>query len=76
MGEERAEAVRLFLNEQGVALNRMNTISYGETAPVADNKSKAGRSRTAGCRSSCSPRTSCKATYPGPRAVPRAGSGP
>lgn len=45
LGEERAEAVRLFLNEQGVALNRMNTISYGETAPVADNKSKAGRSQ-------------------------------
>ena len=45
LGEERAEAVRLFLNEQGVALNRMNTISYGETAPVADNKSKAGRAQ-------------------------------
>jgi len=45
LGEERAEAVRLFLNEQGVALNRMNTISYGETAPVSDNKTKAGRAQ-------------------------------
>jgi outer membrane protein OmpA-like peptidoglycan-associated protein len=45
LGDERAEAVRLFLNEQGVALNRMNTISYGETAPVADNKTKAGRAQ-------------------------------
>jgi outer membrane protein OmpA-like peptidoglycan-associated protein len=45
LGEERAEAVRLFLNEQGVALNRMNTISYGKTAPVADNKTKAGRAQ-------------------------------
>jgi outer membrane protein OmpA-like peptidoglycan-associated protein len=45
LGEERAEAVRLFLNEQGVALNRMNTISYGETAPVADNKTKDGRAQ-------------------------------
>ena len=45
LGEERAEAVRLFLNEQGVALNRMNSISYGETAPVADNKTKAGRAQ-------------------------------
>ena len=45
LGEERAEAVRLFLNQQGVALNRMNTISYGETAPVADNKTKAGRAQ-------------------------------
>ena len=45
LGQERADAVRLFLNENGVALNRMNTISYGETAPVADNKSKAGRAQ-------------------------------
>jgi outer membrane protein OmpA-like peptidoglycan-associated protein len=29
LGAARAEAVRLFLNEQGVALNRMATISYG-----------------------------------------------
>jgi len=43
LGEERAEAVRLFLNEQGVALNRMNTISYGETVPVASNKTRDGR---------------------------------
>ena len=45
LGQERAEAVRLFLNQQGVALNRMDTISYGETAPVADNKTKAGRAQ-------------------------------
>lgn len=45
LGEERAEAVRLFLNEQGVALNRMNTISYGETAPVASNKTREGRAQ-------------------------------
>src|SRR5206468_2435303 len=29
LGEARAEAVRRYLNEQGVALNRMATISYG-----------------------------------------------
>lgn len=45
LGEERADAVRLFLNEQGVALNRMDTISYGETAPVASNKTKDGRAQ-------------------------------
>ena len=45
LGEERAEAVRLFLNEQGVALNRMNTISYGKSAPVADNRTKDGRAQ-------------------------------
>jgi peptidoglycan-associated lipoprotein len=45
LGEERAEAVRLFLNQQGVALNRVSTISYGETAPVASNKTRDGRAQ-------------------------------
>lgn len=45
LGEERAEAVRLYLNQKGVALNRMGTISYGETEPVDSNKTKVGRSK-------------------------------
>ena len=45
LGEERAEAVRLFMNQQGVALNRMATISYGDTAPVASNKTRDGRAQ-------------------------------
>jgi outer membrane protein OmpA-like peptidoglycan-associated protein len=45
LGEERAEAVRLFLNEHGVALNRMATISYGEKDPVASNKTRSGRAQ-------------------------------
>ncbi len=43
LGEERAEAVRLFMNQHGVALNRMATISYGKKEPVADNKTRDGR---------------------------------
>jgi outer membrane protein OmpA-like peptidoglycan-associated protein len=45
LGEERAEAVRLYLNEKGVALNRMATISYGETVPVESNKTRTGRAK-------------------------------
>lgn len=45
LGEQRAEAVRRYLNTQGVALNRMATISYGETHPIADNTSPDGRSQ-------------------------------
>jgi outer membrane protein OmpA-like peptidoglycan-associated protein len=45
LGEERAEAVRLFLNEQGVPLNRMNTISYGEKDPAAKGKTRAARAQ-------------------------------
>ena len=45
LGEERAEAVRLFMNKHGVPLNRMNTISYGKADPVADNKTKANRAQ-------------------------------
>lgn len=43
LGLRRAEAVRLYLYKQGVSLNRMGTISYGESAPVADNRTADGR---------------------------------
>ena len=43
LGEARAEAVRRYLNQQGVALNRIGTISYGPDAPVAPNNNRAGR---------------------------------
>jgi peptidoglycan-associated lipoprotein len=43
LGEERAEAVRRFLSKQGIALNRMSTISYGEDEPVSKNTSRKGR---------------------------------
>jgi peptidoglycan-associated lipoprotein len=45
LGEARAEAVRRYLNKQGVALNRMSTISYGKAEPVESNKTKEGRSK-------------------------------
>jgi outer membrane protein OmpA-like peptidoglycan-associated protein len=45
LGAARAEAVRRYLNEQGVALNRMATISYGQDAPVADNATREGRAQ-------------------------------
>jgi outer membrane protein OmpA-like peptidoglycan-associated protein len=45
LGEERAEAVRRYLNKAGVALNRMSTISYGAAEPVESNKTKDGRAK-------------------------------
>lgn len=45
VGQDRAEAVRRYLSTQGVPLSRMNTISYGEDNPVADNKTRAGRAQ-------------------------------
>jgi peptidoglycan-associated lipoprotein len=43
LGEERAEAVRRYLNEHGVALNRISTISYGADVPAAPNTKRTGR---------------------------------
>ncbi|GAB3276821.1 OmpA family protein [Parahaliea aestuarii] len=43
LGLARAESVRRYLHSQGVALDRMATISYGEDAPAADNSSASGR---------------------------------
>ena len=45
LGEQRAEAVRLFMNQQGVPLNRMSTISYGANSPVAPNNTRQGRAQ-------------------------------
>ena len=45
LGQWRADAVRLYLNQKGVALNRMSTISYGQTQPVDSNGSRQGRSK-------------------------------
>lgn len=45
LGEERAEAVQRYLNAQGVPLNRIGLISYGENAPVAPNNSRDGRAQ-------------------------------
>ena len=46
LGEERALAVRNYIHDQhGIALSRMELISYGETKPVVDNKSRANRAQ-------------------------------
>jgi outer membrane protein OmpA-like peptidoglycan-associated protein len=45
LGEARAEAVRRSLSLQGIALNRMATISYGEDMPVASNDTPEGRAQ-------------------------------
>jgi peptidoglycan-associated lipoprotein len=45
LGAARAEAVRRSLSRQGIALNRMATISYGEEAPVAPNETAEGRAQ-------------------------------
>ena len=46
VGMERAEAVKRYLYEQHqIPLHKMNVISYGETKPVAPNKTKDGRAQ-------------------------------
>jgi outer membrane protein OmpA-like peptidoglycan-associated protein len=46
LGEDRALAVRNYLHDQhGIALNRMQVISYGAGKPVVDNKNRANRAQ-------------------------------
>jgi peptidoglycan-associated lipoprotein len=46
LGEDRAEAVRAYLHDQhGLALSRMEVISYGESKPVQDNKTRDNRAQ-------------------------------
>lgn len=43
LSQRRADAVRTYLLEQGVAANRLSAIGKGEGYPVADNDSNSGR---------------------------------
>jgi peptidoglycan-associated lipoprotein len=43
LGLERAEAVRRYMSMAGVPLHRMSVISYGETEPMTDNRTREGR---------------------------------
>jgi outer membrane protein OmpA-like peptidoglycan-associated protein len=46
LGEDRAQAVRSYMHDQhGIALSRMEVISYGETKPVEDNKTREHRAQ-------------------------------
>lgn len=44
LGQQRADAVRQHLAQAGMPLHRIATISYGESSPMADNRSADGRS--------------------------------
>ncbi len=43
LSQRRAEAVRAYLIKQGVAAERLTAKGYGESKPVADNKTAEGR---------------------------------
>jgi peptidoglycan-associated lipoprotein len=46
LGQRRADEVRRYLSRQHqLPLNRMSTISYGDTLPVGPNKTRAGRAQ-------------------------------
>jgi len=45
LSEKRAEAVRNYLVEQGLADNTVMSYGFGKTSPVADNGSAAGRQK-------------------------------
>ncbi len=45
LSEQRAAAVKDYLVSQGIAENRISSAGYGETKPVADNNTAAGKAR-------------------------------
>ncbi len=45
LSQARADAVRAYLREKGIDADRMEAVGYGETRPVADNRSGAGRAK-------------------------------
>lgn len=45
LSQNRAEAVRQYLIEQGIDPSRVQARGYGETEPIADNETEEGRAR-------------------------------
>ena len=45
LSEERANAVEKALVDRGIAAERMSTVGYGDTKPVADNNTEEGRAQ-------------------------------
>ncbi|MBC7426790.1 MAG: OmpA family protein [Bacteroidia bacterium] len=43
LSQRRANSVKTYLQAKGVAAERLTSTGYGETKPVADNKTKAGK---------------------------------
>ncbi|MBL7745054.1 MAG: OmpA family protein [Chitinophagaceae bacterium] len=43
LSEKRAAAVKAYLVKKGVSADRLTTTGYGQTQPIADNKTTAGR---------------------------------
>lgn len=44
LSQARADSVRTYLIQQGIAGDRMTAVGYGETMPIEDNATDAGRS--------------------------------
>ena len=45
LSQKRTESVKAYLESKGIAASRLNAIGYGETKPVADNKTAAGKAK-------------------------------
>lgn len=43
LSEKRADAVKAYMVEKGIAADRLSTTGYGEANPVADNATRQGR---------------------------------
>jgi outer membrane protein OmpA-like peptidoglycan-associated protein len=45
LSQRRAEAVRDYLIDKGIAAERLEAVGYGESQPIASNKTRRGRSK-------------------------------
>ncbi|HAI84537.1 MAG TPA: OmpA family protein, partial [Chitinophagaceae bacterium] len=45
LSQARAEAVKAFITKKGIDASRLTANGYGDTMPVADNKTSAGKAK-------------------------------
>ncbi|MFO0744396.1 MAG: OmpA family protein [Myxococcota bacterium] len=45
LSQRRADAVKAYLGQKGIAAERLTSVGYGESKPIASNKNAAGRAK-------------------------------
>ena len=45
LSEKRAASVKVYIQSAGISASRIETSGYGQTSPVAENKTKEGRQK-------------------------------
>jgi outer membrane protein OmpA-like peptidoglycan-associated protein len=68
LSQARAESVKAYMEKKGIEADRLEAVGYGDTKPVGDNKTKAGKAQNR--RIEFTPLAAAPAAAPAPTPAP------